>query len=103
MEIKITNIVQNKNVFYTVKYDDTIENIAKTFEVPKEYILQNNKGNLYQGKILFLPETHFRSHIVAPFETLEIIANHTGVSVESLKSKNNLTNDYIFVGQKLYI
>ena len=103
MEIKILNLEQTKNVFYTVSYGDTYESIASFFSVPKEYIIQNNPGELYQGKVLFLPETNFSSYVVQPFDTLQQIANLHGTTPEVLMSKNNLSSEYIFVGQKLYI
>lgn len=103
MEIKILNVQPTKNVFYTVDFGDTFESIAHFLCVPKEYIIQNNPGELYEGKVLFLPETNFKSYTVQPFDTLQKIANINGTTIEALKSKNNLTSEYVFVGQKLYL
>ena len=103
MEIKIVNISKKTNVFYEVQFGDSFEQISKLFSVPVEYIKQNNPGTLYEGKFLFLPETNFKTYVVKPFDTLSKIATDFSVTVESLKMKNSLSNDYVFVGQKLYI
>ena len=103
MEIKILNASDGKNVYYEVEYSDSFESIAKLFSVPIDYIKQNNPGSLYKGKILFLPETNFMCYVVKPFETLQKIANDFGTTTEVLRQKNSLENDYVFVGQKIYI
>ena len=43
------------------------------------------------------------TYIVKPGDSLWSIANKYGVSVASLKSYNNLKNDYIMIGQSLHI
>ena len=103
MEIKIYNVDNKKNVFYEVDEGDTFESIAKQFSVPKDYIRQNNPGELYKGKILYFPETYFICYVVKPFETLKKIADDFGTTTEALRIKNSLENDYVFIGQKLYI
>ena len=103
MKIKVSNYIQSKNVFHAVSSGETIEEIANVYGVPKDYIKKNNPGELYVGKVLFLPETNFSSYVAKPFETLDKIAKINGISVEQLRLKNNLESDYVFVGQKLYI
>lgn len=103
MEIKISNYVQTKNVFYIVEAGDSLDSVATLFNVPKDYIKNNNTGEFYQGKVLFLPETNFSSYVVQPFDTLQKIANTNGTTVDALMLKNNLSNDYVFVGQKIFI
>lgn len=103
MEIKIYSANSKKNVYYEVDINDTYESISKLFSVPVDYIKQNNPGVLYKGKILFLPEINFASYVVKPFDTLQNIAKNFGTSTEVLRKKNSLDNDYIFIGQKLYI
>ena len=103
MEIKVYNLNQNNHIFYTIKNGDTVESVAKMFSVPKDYVLMHNKGELYQGKIIYLPEINFSSYVVEPFDTLDIVAKKTGQSVEDIKQKNNLQSNYIFVGQKLFV
>lgn len=103
MEIKILNANYGKNIFYEVEYYDTYESISKLFSVPVDYIKQNNPGGLYKGKMLFIPETNFMCYIVKPFDTLQKIANQFNTTTEKLRQKNSLDNDYVFIGQKIYI
>lgn len=103
MKIKISNYVQTQNVFYTVQPGDSVNYIATLFNVPVDYIKNNNPGELYSGKVLFLPETNFSSYIVQPFDTLQKIANINGINAQNLIKKNGLTSEYVFVGQKLYL
>jgi len=44
-----------------------------------------------------------REHVVESGHTLSAIAQAYGVSVKSIKRANNLKNDSIYVGQKLFI
>ena len=103
MEIKILNIQQNKDIIYEVEDGETFESIAELFNLPVEYIKQNNSGNLYRGKMLFLPETEFLTYVVKPFDTLQKIANNFGTTTQNLMQKNSLKSEYVFIGQKLYI
>ena len=103
MKVEIYDIKSEKNIFYKVRLNDTFDTIAKKFDVPVDYIKDNNKGELYLGKVLFLPATNFKIHIVKPFETLSKIANIYGVKIAEIIKNNNLPSEYIFVGQKLYI
>lgn len=105
--LKVENIIYNfeekKEVYYTVCHGDTLESIAKQFGVSTQYIVENNAQNIYEGQILYFPETNFLSYVVKPFDTLSKIAVQNSISVESLIKKNNLKNDFVFVGQKLYL
>ena len=103
MEIKVLKAQKNSNVFYQVDFGDTYQSLSNMFLVPVDYIKQFNPGTLYKGKYLFLPGTNFKSYVVKPFDTLQKIAQDNGVSVESIKQKNSLLSDYIFIGQKLYL
>ena len=53
--------------------------------------------------MLFIPETNFSCYIVKPFDTLQKIAEMFGTTTEKLRQKNSLDNDYVFIGQKIYI
>ena len=103
MGIKILSYQVVKNVFYTVKQDDTLDGIAKKFGVSKKYIVKHNIPDIYAGLVLYLPETNFKTYTVQPFDTLLKISEKCKISVDDIKSKNGLENDYVFVGQKLYI
>ena len=86
-----------------LNWNDDLTSCAKMFSVPKDYVLMHNKGEFYQGKIIYLPEINFASYVVKPFETLDTISKKTGQSVDAIKQKNNLESNYIFVGQKLFV
>lgn len=103
MSTKILNYQVVKNVFYTVKNGDTLESIAKKFGVSKKYIVKNNIADIYKGLMLYLPETNFKTYTVQPFDTLEKISEKCSISVDDLMSKNGLDNEYVFVGQKLFV
>ena len=103
MEIKILDVSKKRGVFYEVMFGDDYEKISHIFSVPVQYIKQNNPGELYRGKVLFLPETNFLHYVVQPFDTLLKIAEKFNVSVDSLKTKNALTTDFVFVGQRLFV
>lgn len=103
MNIKILNYKPTKNVFYRVEQGDTLESIAEQFLVTQSYILQHNKYCLYEGQVLFLPKTQLQTYIVKPFDNLQKIATDNNTTVLDIKQKNNLQNDYVFVGQKLFL
>lgn len=103
MEIQISNYNQTKSVFYEVKCNQSIDEIATQLRVPKDYITKNNSGQIYEGKVLFIPQTNLKSHVVKPFETIETISKKYGITVEEIMSKNSLKSNYIFIGQKLYL
>ena len=103
MSIRILNYQVVKNVFYTVKNGDTLESIAKKFGVSKRYIIKNNIADIYQGLMIYLPETNFKTYTVQPFDTLSKISQKCNISVDDLMTKNNLENEYVFVGQKLFV
>lgn len=103
MKIKIITYQNVKNIFYTVKQNDTLDTIAKKFGVSKKYIIKNNIPDIYPGLVLFLPETNFKTYTVQPFDTLNKIAEKFKISVQDIKSKNGLESEYVFVGQKLFV
>lgn len=103
MNIKIYNYNKTKDVYYTVKDGDTLDAIAQNLKVSKSYILEHNSSSFYVGKILYLPETDFKTYTVKPFDSLEKIARDNNTTVEYLKQKNQLTDNYLFVGQKIFL
>lgn len=103
MKYKVYNYNQNKNVYYTVCQTDNFDSLSKVFGVPIDYIKKINGAELYVGKVLFLPETKLQSYVVKPFDTLSNIAKKYNTSIQNIKNKNCLQNDFVFVGQKLYL
>lgn len=103
MKVIVNDFIERDGVFYTVNNGDTLESIASQFGISSEYIIENNTKNIYKGLVLYFPQTSFESYIVKPFDTLQSIATKKQVDIEVLKHKNNLNNDFVFVGQKLYL
>ena len=68
------------------------------------YICINKLDNLL-NKEVSLDETKIsgREHVVETGHTLSAIALAYGASVDEIKRVNNLSNDNIYVGQKLFI
>ena len=105
MEIKVVKYEPTKDVFYRVQAFDTLESIAQKFKVSKSYVLLHNKNTIYEGQMIFLPQTNLHSYVVKPFDTLQKVAQKFGVSVADLMQKNGFVtdSDHLFGGQKLYI
>ena len=96
---------------YIVQRGDTLWNISKKFDVPIDEIKRLNSLNsnlLFVGQTLKLPsyETTTDTNItykVQKGDTLYSIAAKNGVSVNELKTYNNLTSDNLSIGQELNI
>lgn len=103
MKVKIVSYVQEKNIFYRVKSGETLDDLSKKFCVSKNYIVQHNGRNIYEGLVIFLPKANFKTYTVQPFDTIEKIAQKCGTTKQEIIEKNGLANQYVFVGQKLFI
>lgn len=96
---------------YSVEKGDTLYKIAKLLGTTPEVLLEFNGLNstiiFPQQDLLIPPHLSYvvkdGKYIVRKGDTLYAIANHTGTTVNALKSKNNLTSHYIYPGQVLYI
>ena len=93
---------------YIVKQGDTLSSIASRFNTTvNDLITYNNLPTtiLSVGQILRIPgnPTSDLIYVVQPGDTLYKIANNYGVSVDSIKELNNLTNNTLSIGQNLYI
>lgn len=105
MEIEIVEYKPTKDVFYRVQAFDTLDSIAQKFKVSKSYVQLHNKTSIYEGQLIFLPQTNLKSYVVQPFDTLQKVASKFGIPVADLMQKNGFLtdNDHLFVGQKLYV
>jgi LysM repeat protein len=96
---------------YVVKEGDTVFAIAEAYGVSPEDIRQANAlldgGVLIPGKTLTVPigqpNAGTAEYIVQENDTLSSIALNFGITVEELKQANELTDDIVYLGQKLFI
>jgi LysM repeat protein len=93
---------------YTVVLGDNLYNIANRYGVSVVDIINlNNLSNtiLTPGQVLLIPgkTSNYTTYTVKKGDTLYSIASSYGVSVDDIKSLNNLTNNNLSVGQELLI
>ena len=108
---------------YTVKAGDTLWGIANDHDTTVNALKQNNhlsSDTIYVGQVLSLGQTSSTSshnqatasaqsstsngtYTVKSGDTLWSIANANDMTVAQLKQKNDLSNDTIYVGQKLNV
>ena len=109
-----------KIVRHQVKRGETLENLAKKYEISVDEIKELNKlksNILRNGSYLRIktkvaidkvkkpiaPSTQFAYHTVRRGETLGYIARKHGLSLSELKMDNNLRSSRIYPGQRLKI
>ncbi len=93
---------------YIVKSGDTLYGIAKKFnltvdELKKMNNLTSDTLSIGKSLIVSMPSGKTTTYTVSKGDTLYGIANKFGVSVDSIKSLNNLTNNTLSIGQVLKI
>lgn len=97
---------------YTVKAGDTLYSIAQKHNVSVDYLKRINNltsNALSIGQKLIITDTNGGTpkestvYVVKLGDTLWSIANNYGVSVDSIKVLNNLTNNILWAGQQLII
>ncbi len=93
---------------YIVQSGDTLYGIANKFnltvdELKKLNNLVSNTLSIGQKLIVSMPEGKTTTYVVNKGDTLYGIANKFGVSVDSIKSLNNLTSNTLSIGQTLKI
>ena len=98
--------------YYTVKVGDTLYGIARNYGVSVDELKAANNltsNTLTIGQVLVIPEVEAPEtpdeniYIVKSGDTLYSIANKYGMSVNELKSLNNLTSDVLSIGQELIV
>ncbi|MBQ7105125.1 MAG: LysM peptidoglycan-binding domain-containing protein [Bacilli bacterium] len=97
---------------YIVKKGDTLYGIGLSYGVSVDEIKSLNNltsNNLSIGQELLIPtdktitETNYEVYTVVSGDTLYSIALRYGVSVNDIKSLNNLTSNNLSIGQRLQI
>ena len=99
----------NDDVVYIVKKGDNLYSIAKKYEVSVEDLISLNKlnsNNLYIGQSLVIPinnDSGYVSYTVQKGDNLYSIAKEYNMTVDELKSLNNLSSNLLNVGQILEV
>lgn len=98
---------------YKVKRGDTLSGVSRKLNTPM-YLLKkiNNlsSNNIYVGQRLKYHSTNYRSvsskssfYKVRSGDTLSKISRRFNIRISNLKKYNNLKNNSIYVGQKIYL
>ncbi|MBP3766153.1 MAG: LysM peptidoglycan-binding domain-containing protein [Bacilli bacterium] len=101
--------VPDNSITYIVKKGDSLYTIAKKYNTSVSEIVNLNNlasNNLSIGQTLKIPGSDTipsSTYTVKSGDTLYSIAKKFNISVDSIKSKNNLKNNSISVGQVLNI
>ncbi len=94
---------------YTVQNGDSLYLISKKFGVTISAIKSANGlsgDEIFPGQKLFIPDGSAGSgtrYTVVKGDTLYLIAQRFGVSIDSIRKANNLWKDIVYPGQVLYI
>ncbi len=104
--IPSTNHMDKK--IYTVKDGDTLYSISKKFNVTTDYLtLINNLStdNLFPGQTLKIEDLNIKTtlYTVLKNDTLYSISTKYNISINDIKSWNNLATDTLNIGQILTI
>ncbi len=98
------------NNVYVVKSGDTLYKLAQTYNTSIDKIKKDNNlttDNIYVGQKLMINQesknTDTTKYIVKKGDTLWKISQIFNVSVDSLKSINNISSNTIYEGQVIYL
>ena len=112
IKIPIKNIEEEQQntefTEYIVKRGDSLYSISRTYGIPVDEIMKFNNLNtnlLSIGQIIRIPISQESNieYTVKNGDTLYSIARTYNTTVDNIKSKNNLINNILVVGQKLII
>ncbi len=102
--------ISSGNNTYTVVKGDTLSKIANLFNTTVQELksLNNLTSDIIQiGQVLQIPTTittpTYKTYTVVKGDTLYGIANKYSISVDELKSLNNLTSNTLYIGQQLKV
>lgn len=106
------NVGGTEYIVHRVTSGETLYKLSKKYDVSVAEIktANGNSDQINLGQELLIPtkavskvETANSTHVVSSGETLSKIAKDNGVTVDELKTWNNLTSSDIKIGQKLII
>lgn len=103
--------VEARSTDYIVKPQDTLYGISKKYQVSVEELIEANSltsEDIVVGQKLLVPteqfpKEEFHMHTVQTGDTLFDLAKKYGVSIDELKTKNNLKSDRIYIGQQILV
>lgn len=110
--LKIKESTDDKISTYTVKSGDSLYSIANKYDTTVAELKKLNNltsNTLSIGQILKLPDRNFnnsqnsKTYIVESGDTLYSIAKKLNISVDYLKTSNNLDTNTLAVGQTLIV
>lgn len=111
--IKDTSSSDDIGVYYTVSAGDTLYGIANEYKLTVDDLKKMNNlksNNLSIGQKLLVSGTgeiaaagDYDTYIVKSGDNLYSIARKYGITVDNLKSINNLSSNLLSVGQKLLV
>ncbi len=93
-------------VKYSVKEGDTLSQIAERFGNELSILKYNNKelkNYIYPEQKLNIATINGMYYSIKKGDALSIISNKYKVSIEDIKKYNNLKNDDIIIGQKIFL
>ena len=100
MSLDITKIEYTGDIVTRILPNQTKQQVLKKYGCR----LTDLEYNVWRaGAWLVVHKSNRRTHIVRPLETLAIIAEKYGTTVDDLASKNQLKNNCVFIGQQLFI
>lgn len=88
---------------------ETISGIAKKYGITVDTLWGNNQyisnpNMVYSKQILIIPDKNQRSYVVKPGDTMYLISQSFGISMDILAARNNITDrNYLYAGQILQI
>lgn len=108
-----TSLPQTPSVgtYHTVVRGDTLYSLARRYGTTVDAIMRANgltSPSIYVGQQLLVsaapvPPIGTTTYTVVRGDTLYSIARRYGTTVDAIKAANNLTSNYIYVGQRLAI
>lgn len=106
--VAISEEIPTNGITYTVKSGDNLYSIARQYNVSVSDLMSYNNltSNLLSiGQVIKIPtsDTQSTTYTVQNGDTLYGIARKFNTTVDSIKSKNNLTSNTLNVGQNLII